>query len=130
LYNNSKMFRLAVDEVERSLLLTDLGIARRYAGLLADTRIRRSIFGLIEDEYASTRSELLKLSGETQLCQRFPSFRARHDRVSELVGGINRLQVDLLAEFRAETDPERREATLAPLLMSMNCIASGLGWTG
>jgi phosphoenolpyruvate carboxylase len=130
LLTNSKMFRLALDEVERSVLLTDMDIARRYAGLLADTRIRQTIFGLVEREYALTLSELLRLSGEPQLCQRFPSFRARHSRVTELVGGINHLQVDLLAEFRAETDPDRREAALAPLLMSMNCIASGLGWTG
>ncbi len=126
----SKVFRLAVDEVERSMLLSDMALAARYAGLVANAGTRGRILGLVATEHALTLSELLRLSGATELAERFPSFRSRHARVAELVGGMNRLQVDLLAEFRAESDSERREATLAPLLMSMNCIATGLGWTG
>jgi len=61
------------------------------------------------------------------LCQRFEGLRRRFERVRPIVGQANRWQVRLLAETRR--DPGR-EAPVMPLLMTMNCIANGLGWTG
>jgi phosphoenolpyruvate carboxylase len=42
---------------------------------------------------------------------------------------VNRQQIELLRQFRA-TGNGGGSDRLAPLLLSMNCIASGLGWTG
>ena len=39
-----------IDEVEKSLLRTDLDIAKYYAGLVAETDVRGKIFALIETE--------------------------------------------------------------------------------
>ena len=38
LFHDSRIFRLIVDEVEKTLLLVDLDIARDYSGLVPDER--------------------------------------------------------------------------------------------
>ena len=48
-----------------------------------------------------------------------------------LIDRTNAWQVDLLHEFRSvPADSADRGKTTVPLLMTMNCIATGLGWTG
>jgi phosphoenolpyruvate carboxylase len=44
-----------------------------------------------------------------------------------MIDQANRWQVDLLKDARAGRPKDK---ALAPLLMTMNCIAAGLGWTG
>jgi phosphoenolpyruvate carboxylase len=44
-----------------------------------------------------------------------------------MIDQANRWQVDLLKDARAG---KHEDKALAPLLMTMNCIAAGLGWTG
>jgi len=129
LFARSRIFRLIVDEVEKTLFLADLEIARAYAELVPDAEVRESIFTLIADEHARTRREVLLLSGANGLAERFPAFRNRLGRVLPMVGAVNRQQVALLREFRAGGDSERQDLLL-PLLLSMTCVASGLGWTG
>ncbi len=48
----SRLFRLIIDEVEKTLLLVDLDIARDYASLVAEAGVRDNILGLIEAELA------------------------------------------------------------------------------
>ena len=61
------------------------------------------------------------------LCERFEGLRRRFERVRPMVDQANRWQIELLRQTRAEPGQER---TMMPLLMTMNCIAAGLGWTG
>ena len=44
------MFRLIIDEVEKTLALVDLGVASAYAGLVSDQALRQTIFAIIETE--------------------------------------------------------------------------------
>jgi phosphoenolpyruvate carboxylase len=131
MFERSRVFRLIVDEAEKTLLQTDLAIARAYAGLVGDTEVRERIFGMIEVEYRLTVERLLALSGGRRLAERFPAFRRRVERLEPTVGECNRAQVRLLETFRSmpEGAPER-DAARVPLLLSMNCISSGLGWVG
>lgn len=127
MFEESKLFRLIVDEVEKALYQTDLQIAGRYAGLVGDADVRDSVFSKVRAEYALTRKAVLDITGETALSDRFPMFRDRFDRVRQHLDRIGALQVELLREARRG---KRTEAALVPLLQSMNCIAAGLGWTG
>ena len=81
----------------------------------------------VQAEHALTRDRVLALSGAGGLCARFPGFRRRFDRVRPMIDQTNRWQVDLLKDARAG---RHKDKALTPLLMTMNCIASGLGWTG
>ncbi|MEG6507846.1 phosphoenolpyruvate carboxylase [Methyloligella sp. 2.7D] len=130
MFEDSRLFRLVIDEVEKMLLVVDLSVARGYAGLVADESARDAIFSMIEREYRLTTEMVLRVSGDDQIAQRFPDFsRALKDRLPT-INEVNREQVELLRRFRsAETDAEREQLKV-PLLMSINCIAAGLGATG
>lgn len=126
----SPVFRLIVDEVEKSLCLTDMDIADRYAGLVSDRTLAGDIHGRIAREYELTRKAVERIAGSA-IGARFPAFMVRLERTRQLIDEANRCQIELLREFRAATpDDPARDAVMVPMLMSMNCIAAGLGWTG
>lgn len=130
LFTESRVFRLVLDEVEKTLLMVDLDIARDYAGLVEDETIRDDIFSMIGHEYELTKEMVLRVSGDSELAQRFPLFRDRLKGRLPTINQVSREQVELLRRFRAEEDEDKREAVKAPLLLSINCIAVGFGATG
>jgi phosphoenolpyruvate carboxylase len=131
MFENSRLFRLIMDEVEKTLFLTDLDIARDYAGLVADEAVRDELFSMIEAEHHRTVAHVLRISGGAELAERFPAFRRRLARVLPAIDQVSRHQVMLIRRFRgAATGSKSRQDDLVPLLLSMNCIAAGLGWTG
>ena len=121
------LFRLIIDEVEKTLPLVDLAIARRFANLVPDPKVRDAIYGMIESEYGRTVVHLLRLTGEKALLDRFPNHRSRLDSRLPMLNRASRQQVELLRRVRS-----RRPGSedLVPLLLSINCVAAGLGWTG
>ena len=127
MFVRSRGFRLAIDEVEKSLYLADMEIAGLYADLVPDREAATRILARIQAEHALTRDRVLALSGANGLCVRFPGFRRRFDRVRPMIDRTNRWQVELLKDARAG---KHKDKALTPLLMTMNCIAAGLGWTG
>ena len=127
MYNRSRGFRLAVDEVEKSLYLADMDVAEQYAGLVADRISAERIFALIRHEHRRTTRAILALTGESRLCERFEGLQRRFERVRPMVDQANRWQVELLRETR---NAGGGDSQVMPLLMTMNCVAAGLGWTG
>ncbi|KAB2886915.1 MAG: phosphoenolpyruvate carboxylase [Albidovulum sp.] len=126
MFTRHPLFRLMVDEVEKSLMLTDMEIAALYAELVADHSIRETILGRIRDEHAASVAAVAALTDSVTPGARFPMMRERFDALRPQLDRINRLQVALLR--RARSEPGAR--TTVPLMQSMNCIAAGLGWTG
>jgi len=122
-----KVFRLVIDEVEKTLLQTDIAIAARYAGLVEDETTRRLVFEQISAEYELTVKHVLSITGEDCIAARFPSFSRRIAEAAPLIDRCNAWQLSLLRRYRA--DPSQ-EWNRVPLLLSMHCIATGLGWTG
>ena len=127
MFNKSRGFRLAVDEVEKSLFLADMAVAEKYAELVPDRNDAERIFALITHEHRRTSKAILELTGAKILCERFQGFRRRFDSVRPIVDRANLWQVQLLRETRGE---KRDDKLNMPLLMTMNCVAQGLGWTG
>jgi phosphoenolpyruvate carboxylase len=127
MFLKSPGFRLAIDEVEKSLFLADMDVAEKYAGLVQSRNDAERLFALIKHEHARTSKVILQLSGDKQLCERFHSFRRRFDRVRPMVDQANNWQVELLRETRGG---KANDTMNMPLLMTMNCVAAGLGWTG
>ncbi len=127
MFLKSPGFRLAIDEVEKSLFLADMTVAEKYAGLVPNQNDAERLFALIKHEHKRTSKVILELSGDKELCERFYGFRRRFDRVRPMVDQANEWQVQLLKETRGD---KATEAMNMSLLMTMNCIAAGLGWTG
>ena len=130
MYEQSRLFRLVIDEVEKTLAYVDLEIARLYADLVPDRASRDEIFGLIEAEYRRTIEAVLRVSGGTEPAERFPRFRRRLARRLPTINQVSRQQVDLLRRFRAASTDQQRQQYLSALLLSINCISSGFGATG
>jgi phosphoenolpyruvate carboxylase len=127
MFAKSPGFRLAVDEVEKSLFLADMDVAEKYAALVPNRVDAERLFALIKHEHKRTSKVMLELSGSKVLCERFQGFRRRFDRVRPMVDQANKWQVSLLRQTREQ---KGSEALNMPLLATMNCVASGLGWTG
>lgn len=127
MFLKSPGFRLAVDEVEKSLYLADMAVAELYASLVHDRVGAERLYALIRHEHKRTAKVMQELAGSKMLCERFQGFRRRFDRVRPMVDQANRWQVQLLRETR---EKKAKEALHMPLLATMNCVAAGLGWTG
>jgi len=130
MFEDSRLFRLIMDEVEKTLALVDLSIARQYASLVADEAVREKIYKLIEDEWHLTREMVLRVTGDHTLTERFKEYEARLTHRLPVINEVNREQVELLRRFRSAQNEQEKEDVKVPLLISISCIAAGLGATG
>ncbi|MFD1702350.1 phosphoenolpyruvate carboxylase [Methylopila henanensis] len=130
MFEQSKPFRLILDEVEKTLRMVDLSVAREYSKLAPNAQTRDEIFALIEAEYALTCEMCLRVSGGGEIAFRYPAFRERLSERLPVINQVSREQVELLRRYRSETDEFKREETKSALLLSINCIAVGFGATG
>jgi phosphoenolpyruvate carboxylase len=130
MYSDSRLFRLIVDEVEKTLSHVDLDIAREYSALVPDAAVRDAIFPLIEEEYHRTVEAVLRISGGRELAERFPRFRRKLARRMPTLNQVSRQQIELLRRFRASGGDKTQEEQLSALLLSINTIAAGFGATG
>lgn len=126
MFRESCIFRLIVDEVEKSLFHADMEIAARYAVLVSDAQARQDILGRIMQEYDRSRSAVLFLNGTADLGVRFTNMSARFGRVRGDLGRVHDLQIRLLHENRQQPNSKNAIA----LMQTMNCISTALGWTG
>ncbi|HXE56768.1 MAG TPA: phosphoenolpyruvate carboxylase, partial [Gemmatimonadales bacterium] len=129
MFDDSRLFRLIVDEVEKTLTYVDLDIAAEYAELVPDPGVRRTMYGMVAEEYRRTVEAVLGITGEASPAERFPRFRRRLDRRLPTLNQVSRQQVELLRRFRAATGDDRDDY-LSALLLSINCVAAGFGATG
>ncbi len=130
MFAESRLFRLIVDEVEKTLAYVDLGIAREYAELVPDAGVRSNILTMVEEEYHRTIEAVLRISGGTELAERYPRFRRRLARRLPTINQVSRQQIELLRRFRESGGDKTQEEQLSALLLSINCIAAGFGATG
>ncbi|MGC1387868.1 MAG: phosphoenolpyruvate carboxylase, partial [Steroidobacteraceae bacterium] len=126
MFRDARLFRLILDDVERTLLQVDLSIAGEYAGLIENAAVREPIFSRIEAEYRLTCEMILRISGGACIAERFPQYRRRLARRLKTINAVSREQVHLLRAHRTASSDAVRTA----LLMSINCAAAGLGATG
>jgi phosphoenolpyruvate carboxylase len=130
MFSDSRLFRLIVDEVEKTLSYVDLDMVREYAELVPEERVRTSVLPMIEEEYARTVEAVLRISGGRELAERFPRFRRKLARRLPILNQISRQQIELLRRFRETGGDKSQEELLSALLLSINCIATGFGATG
>ena len=130
MYRDSRLFRLIMDEVEKTLTYVDLDIAREFASLVPDAEPRDAIFGLIVDEYERTREMVLRVTGAATPAEQFPRFLRRLGRRLPVLNQVSRQQVQFIRQFRGATDEAERKEVLSALLLSISTIAAGFGATG
>ncbi len=129
MFNDFRLFRLIIDEAEKTLAYVDLGLAWQYAGLVPDAAVRDQVFALLEEEYRRTVEVVRWVSGGREIAGRFPQFQQRLARRLPTLNQVNRQQIELLQRYRAAAG-KAQDDHLAALLLSINCIAAGFGTTG
>jgi phosphoenolpyruvate carboxylase len=100
---------------------------KSYASLVEDPSVRDQIFGNVEAEYKRATEQILWLNGEPEIASRFPILQTQSNRKETLLGQSHALQVSFLNEHRK---PNPTNDISPCLLQSMNCFATGHGWTG
>ena len=130
MFTDSRLFRLIIDETEKTLALIDFDICEAYSTLVENKTEREVIFNMISAEYNLTKEVILNITGEEKLCQRFKKFSRKLNRRSPVLHQAGLEQIKLIKEFRQRNENGDNIDDLIPLLLSINCISSGLGWTG
>ena len=126
MYDNWSLFSLIIDEVEKSLAFVDADVMRSYADLLNQSAIKEKLFMKVVREYELSVEKILLITGETKLGERFPRFSRKLERRGDILKQVGLAQVELVKRFREQD----KQADLVALLLSINCVSAGLGWTG
>ena len=133
IFHASPLFRLIIDEVEKTLAQVDIGIAEKYAHLVENRSAGEQIFNLIREEYELSVDMVRQVTQQTEIAARFPSFRYHLDQRGGFLDALSTEQVELIRAFRqsrdADQDAQIDDSKLA-LLLSISAIATGIGWTG
>ena len=126
MYEHWPLFRLIIDEVEKSLAFVDLDVISGYAGLSEQAQTGEKFQAMIAAEHALSVEQILLITSEATLCERFPRFSRKLERRGDVLKQVGLAQVELLKRFRSQG----KQADLVALLLSINCVSAGLGWTG
>lgn len=115
--------------VETNLASADVEIMSAYAQLVPDKALRDRFLGEIIGEFDRARymlDEVFQGTLESRRPRMLKTLRLRADALRLL----HRRQIELLQAWRTADSPERVEALLPRVLLSINAIASGLRTTG
>ena len=145
MYRCWPFMRAFLDNLQMTLSKADMHIARSYAALVDDQKMRRRISDEIEQEYERTRRTLLLIAGGSALLDNAPVLQRSIQLRNPYVDPLSYFQVVLLrrlrslggplvldeAEEQAASDQERERARLTyAVLLTINGIAAGLRNTG
>lgn len=132
MYRDWPFFQTAIDNAQVSLGKADMGIARHYANLVEDERVREMIYGAISAEFKRTLRWILRITGQNELLGNAPTLRRAIRLRNPYVDPLNFIQIDLLRRLRALDDMESEEAQalLRAVFITINGIAAGLKNTG
>ena len=128
MYAEYPLFRLIIREAEKMLSLVDFEVAEAYAALMEDKEGRDRIFGLIRDEHHRCREYIGIITAGEEFQDRFPKYSRRVHRRVAILHQAGMCQVELVKALRSSTTDKRKR--LISLLLSINCVSAGLGWTG
>jgi phosphoenolpyruvate carboxylase len=127
MYQNWAFFRTTLSNMDMVLSKTDMGIASRYAELVQDEALRKSIFNMIEMEWQSTIDGLFAITGASRLLEDNPSFARSLATRTPYIDPLNHLQVSLLHRHRAGDDDVLVKRAIH---LTINGIATGLRNSG
>jgi phosphoenolpyruvate carboxylase len=131
MYKQWPFFNNLIDNIQMVIAKSDMTIAKLYASLVEDKKIRSKIYDKIHKEFNLTVKMLLKITGQKKILDNSPFLQRSIAMRKPSIDPVNYIQVILLRRLRhGETDDNEREKLIATLMMSINCIAAGLRNTG
>ena len=120
-------FKTTLDNMEMVLAKSDLAIAARYAGLVADRTLSSKIFGAIGDEWKRTHDALLDATAQSRLLEHVPALDASIPLRLPYIEPLHLLQVDLIRRHRSGDSDSR---VVEGIQLTINAIATALKNSG
>ncbi len=127
LYERWPFFRGLLSNMAQVLAKSDLGLAARYAGLVADEELRHRVFDKIVDEHRRTIEMHKLITGQDDLLADNPALARSVFNRFPYLEPLNHLQVELLRRYRSGDDDELVQRGI---LLTMNGLASALRNSG
>ena len=127
MYADWPFFKNLIMAMKVSLLMADMMIAKKYSELCRDLTTGTRIYGLIKEEYDKVVSSVLLITNTQTLEEEHPHLAFTNTLRYPLLRRMNSLQAELLQRFHSG---KASDADHTNLLLTMNCIASGLRNTG
>jgi len=127
MYRDWPFFRTLLSNMDMVLAKSDIAIASRYTGLVADPVLREVIFARLRAEWQASIDALLCITEQRVLLESNPLLlRSIRNRFPYL-DPLNHMQVELLKRFRAG---DSGEAVVEGIHLTINGIAAGLRNSG
>jgi phosphoenolpyruvate carboxylase len=134
MYREWTYFHSVISNIEMTLAKADFQIARHYAESVADRKLGRRLFQLLEEEYQRTCRVILQITNEKNLLDKSPVLQRSITVRNPYVDPMSYLQVELLGRKRESATeklpPAEREKLLYAILLTINGIAAGMRNTG
>jgi phosphoenolpyruvate carboxylase len=127
LYRRWPFFRTVLSNMAQVLAKSDMGLAARYADLVADADVRDRVFGMIQAEHARTIGIHKLITGNEDLLADNPALARSVFNRFPYLEPLNHLQVELLRRYRAGDDSELIQRGI---LLTMSGLASALRNSG
>ncbi|MDO7605832.1 MAG: phosphoenolpyruvate carboxylase [Burkholderiaceae bacterium] len=120
-------FANLLSNMDMVLAKSDLALARRYADLVPDSRLRKRVLATIEAEWQRTADALTLITGHRERLANNPALRRSIEHRFPYIDPLHHLQVELLRRYREGKSDERVKLGIQ---ISINGIAAGLRNTG
>jgi phosphoenolpyruvate carboxylase len=132
MYREWPFFATLLSNMDMVLAKTDLPIASRYAGLVADVALRERIFKRIAGEHATTIRCLQEITGADERLASNPLLARSIQNRFAYLDPLNHLQVELIIRHRAlSREPDRIDPRVhRGIHLTINGVAAGLRNTG
>lgn len=127
LYERWPFFASVLSNMAQVLSKSDLGLAARYAELVADESLRHRVFDKIVDEHKRTIAMHKVITGQDDLLADNPALARSVFNRFPYLEPLNHLQVELLRRYRSGDDDELVQRGI---LLTMNGLASALRNSG
>ena len=130
MYRAWPFFNNFIDNIQMTLAKADIHIAQHYADLVSDPELKKRIFGRIHSEYDLTVEALRKITGG-EILANDPALQQSIRLRNPFIDPINYIQLNLIRKLRSQKLAKKeREEVIHAILLTINCIATGMRNTG
>ncbi len=132
MFRDWPFFSALLSNMDMVLSKTDLAVASRYAGLVADKKLRNAIFKRISNELELTTECLSAITGSKERLASNPTLARSIKNRFAYLDPLNHLQVELIKRHRSWKEQGRDSDIRVHrgIHLSINGIAAGLRNTG
>ena len=120
-------FQSLIDNAQLTMRKADMSIARLYADLVTDTKIRERIFAILLAEFQRTEAAILAVTGQKRLLASDPVLLRSIELRNPYIDPLNYLQIEMLRRLRrGDLAKDREEAVRSVVELTINGISGGL----